>query len=119
MNTMMGFDPLFQYAYMYAYMQGERLDHFSVAGSGSLRQALERLNRSTDTYAGQAEAEIDPMVRSGAAGMRAVQDRGKELEQHMDAYVTRSERRVAGWVERTASRMAAWWRRFTRWRDTD
>ena len=115
LNTMMGFDPLFQYAYM----QGERLDQFVVASRSSLRQALEHLDRTTDTYADQAEAEIAEVIRSGEAGLRAVQDRGQELEQQMDAYVTRSEARMAGWVERVAARIVAWWQQFTRWRDND
>jgi MFS family permease len=115
LNTMMGFDPLFQYAYM----QGERLDRFMVSRSGTLRQTLNRLDQTTDTYAAQAEAEIADMVRSGEARLKAMQARGKELEHHMNTYVTRSEAHVTRWVERLASCLSGWWQRFTRWRDRE
>jgi hypothetical protein len=115
LNTMMGFDPLFQYTYM----QGERLDRFIVSSGSTLRQTVERLDQATDTYAEQAEAEVADLIRSGEVEFKAVQERGKAMEQDLDTYVVRSEARVAGWVERVASRLAAWWQRFTRWRDSE
>lgn len=115
LNTMMGFDPLFQFAYM----QGERLDRFIVAGGSNLRRTLTRLDQTTDDYAGQAEAEIAAVVQSGVEELQAIQHHGQELEQRLDAYVTKGETRVARWVERLASRLATWWRWFRRWRDAD
>lgn len=113
LNTMMGFDPLFQNVYM----QGERLDRFMVARSGALRQALQRLDQATDSYAAQVEAEVEDLVERGEASFTAARARGKSLEHQVDVYVTRSEARMLRLITRLGKYLAIWWRRFVRWRD--
>ena len=113
LNTMMGFDPLFHYAYMH----GERLDRFVVSRGRTLRQALEQFDQTTDRYASQAEAEVQEAVQRGEEMLQAVRHQGEAWEQQVDAYVAQSEAHVAHWVERLATRMTVWWQRFRRWRD--
>jgi MFS family permease len=57
LNTMMGFEPLFHHAYL----QGERVDRFLVSRSSAMRQALERLDQMTDTYAADM---VPPIVKT-------------------------------------------------------
>lgn len=112
LNTMMGFESLFQFTYM----QGERLDTFLVARGSSLRQTLERLDQATDAYAAAAEGEIKDILKGGEAALKRAQVRGDSIERRLDAYVTHIEARMASWMERLISRLAAWWQRHIRQR---
>jgi MFS family permease len=91
LNTMMGFESLFQYTYM----QGAYLDKFLTTGSTSLRQRLARLDHTTDAYAKKAEDEVEGLVESGETAFKATQKYGAALEHDLDTYVSRSERRIA------------------------
>ena len=113
LNTMMGFDPLFQNVYL----QGERLDRFIVSRGGVLRQALERFDRATDTYVARSEAEVEDLLARGEVELKAAQAHGEALERRIDAYVTRSEARMSRWIMRLGGHIAAWYRRLARWRD--
>lgn len=113
LNTMMGFDPLFQNVYM----QGERLDRFIVSRGGALRHALERLDRATDTYAAHSEAEVEDLLQRGAAELKAAKAHGAAFERRIDAYVTRSETRMTRCITWLGDRIAACYRRLARWRD--
>jgi MFS family permease len=114
-NVMVGFDALLHHGYL----QGERLDRFVVSRSSALRQALEHLDQATDTYAAEAEAQVEDLLRSGEEVLEIVQDHSAGLDHRLDTYVEQSEARVARWVERLASPAMVWWRRFRRWRDSD
>jgi hypothetical protein len=94
LNTMMGFESLFQYAYM----QGEQLDKFLTTGGTSLRQRLERIDRTTDAYAEKAEDEVEELLERGEAVFKATQRYGAALEQELDTYVGHSERHIGDWV---------------------
>lgn len=113
LNTMMGFDPLFQNVYM----QGERLDRFIVSRGGKLRQVMKRLDQATDTYAARSEAGVEDLLQRGAAELKSAQAQGEALEQRIDAYVTRSEARMSHWILRLGDRIVRGYRRLVRWRD--
>ncbi len=70
LNTMMGFDALFHYGYM----QGERLDRFIVSRSSTIRQALERLDDTTDAYASRAEAQAQQVLQTGEEVLETMEE---------------------------------------------
>ena len=113
LNAMVGFDALLHHGYM----QGERLDHFIVARSSALRQALEHFDEATDTYAAEAEAQVEEFLRSSEEALESMQEHSAALDHQLDAYVERSEARINRWFEPLASRLIAYWTRFRRWRD--
>ncbi|MDH3604257.1 MAG: MFS transporter, partial [Candidatus Tectomicrobia bacterium] len=115
LNTMMGFDPLFHHAYL----QGERVDRFLVSSSGAMRQALERLDEVTDTYAAESEAHLREFVESGEVVLNTLREEGETLSHELDHYVECSEASAARWIERLSSPIVALWRRLLRWHRND
>jgi hypothetical protein len=115
LNTMMGFEPLFHHAYL----QGERVDRFLVSRSNAMRQALERLDQVTDTYAAESEAHLREFVDSGQVVFSMIREEGRTVSHELDQYIERSEARMARWIERLFRPLLCLWRRLMRWHHDD
>jgi hypothetical protein len=111
LNTMIGFEPLFHHAYL----QGERVDRFLVSRSSAMRQALERLDQVTDTYAEESEAHLREFVDSSQGVLSTLREEGETLSHELDHYVERSEASMARWIERLSLPLLTLWRRLMRW----
>lgn len=114
LNTMTGFDAL----YHHAYLQGERLDRFVVSRGQALQQALKRLDRLIDVYAGTVEAEVETWLHRSGKLFRVAQQCGQALERRVDTYTTRVEALAVRVIECLTTRPASWWQRVRRWLDS-